>query len=136
MEEVLRNLPVTIQGRYENTMKRIRDISDSKKQCDRATLAWLEYAQLPISIRELRHALAIDACPPTSSNIATHLYQESEIIFDYYGLLINNFDCAVRFVHKSAQDFLHASEPTNFPTSKSESQFPLPCTSVCRPLSS
>ncbi|KAM0426267.1 hypothetical protein ACHAPT_008307 [Fusarium lateritium] len=115
IEDVLYNLPDTIEGTYENTMKRIHNSSDNKKDWARATLAWVTYAQRPLSIGELRYALAMGACPRTSSSINKYLRNEDEIISGCYGLLIKDLDGIVRFVHKSAWDFFQRTRAKEFP---------------------
>ncbi|KAL7820137.1 hypothetical protein V8C44DRAFT_354321 [Trichoderma aethiopicum] len=107
VEEVLQKLPDTVDGGYENTMDRTRDRGGLGKDRAESTLAWVGYAQRPLSIHELQHALAINGTPRGIEK--KHLRKQDKIMSDCYGV-VQNLDGMVRYVHFSAQEYFHCIE--------------------------
>ncbi|KAL6858414.1 hypothetical protein J3F83DRAFT_357808 [Trichoderma novae-zelandiae] len=114
VEQVLQKLPDTIDGAYENTMDRIRNRGGLRKDRAESTLAWVAYALRPLSIHELQHALAISGSPGGIEK--KYLRQQNEIISDCCGLVIQDLDGIVRYVHYSAQDYFHRIRTERFPS--------------------
>ncbi|OTA03559.1 hypothetical protein A9Z42_0040430 [Trichoderma parareesei] len=113
VEQVLQKLPDTIDGSYENTMDRIHNRGGLRRIRVESTLAWVAYAQRPLSIHELQHALAISGSPGGIEK--KYLRQKDEIISDCCGLLVQDLDGIVRYVHYSAQDYFYRIRAERFP---------------------
>lgn len=113
IEEVLEKLPDTIAGSYENTMNRIRSRPEPRRDRAKSTLGWVAYAQRPLSLQELQHALAISQHSRSVED--KHLRQESEIISDCCGLLVKDSDNMVQYVHYSAKDYFNNTKQEEFP---------------------
>lgn len=60
---MLHNFPTGIDALYYETVKRIMRISGDEANLALRVLVWIVYAKRPLSIAELRHAVAV--CPDT-----------------------------------------------------------------------
>jgi GPI inositol-deacylase, winged helix domain len=56
---VLENLPEQVNTAYDQTMERIEGQIKCNRELARRVLSWMTYACRPLSLKELRHALAV-----------------------------------------------------------------------------
>jgi hypothetical protein len=55
----LANLPKDVNVTYDQTMKRIEGQFEGDRELAERVLCWITYAQRPLSLQELQHAVAI-----------------------------------------------------------------------------
>jgi hypothetical protein len=59
VRDILDNLPGGVNAAYDQTMKRIEGQGEDDRELAERVLCWITYALRPLSIEELRHALAV-----------------------------------------------------------------------------
>ncbi|KAL8789145.1 MAG: hypothetical protein Q9195_006966 [Heterodermia aff. obscurata] len=104
----LQQLPKGSQGldmAYDKTIERIDDQQPGFRQLAKQTLSWIVYATRPLSVLELRHALAVEdeATELDKENLA----ETDEIIRACAGLVtVEQETKSIRLVHYTTQEYL------------------------------
>ncbi|KAJ7266802.1 hypothetical protein C8J57DRAFT_1718035 [Mycena rebaudengoi] len=119
VREALKNLPKDLEHTYNEAMDRIEAQSEDDRNIARRVLIWIANAKRPLSVAELREAIAIE--PGTKT-----LDQDSLLDLDIFlsvcaGLVvINNADGSVRFIHYTTQDYMDRLQTSKFPYAQTE----------------
>lgn len=109
----LQTLPKELDGTYTEAMERIQDLSTSHKDLAMYFLQWVAYAERPLQIREIEHAVAVA--------IGSHEIDHDEIVrADVLtsmcaGLVVFDEASCVRLVHYSAENYFKGHRNTWFP---------------------
>lgn len=61
VRRALQNLPEEVDHMYDGAMRRIENQDRKKAQGAEKALSWIFYAERPLTIRELQHALATES---------------------------------------------------------------------------
>ncbi|KAK2754787.1 hypothetical protein FQN54_006680 [Arachnomyces sp. PD_36] len=112
LETALANLSSNVDALYEDTWNRIRN-KNSPRVFERVqqVLMWVAYASRPLTVPELRHALAVR---DDSEEFNSKALWDTPLDESALGLLVIDDDQTVRFCHKSAHSFFE-SDSEKFP---------------------
>ncbi|CAD6452024.1 d3f9d0ed-282c-4192-9c77-9b2d3a97da13 [Sclerotinia trifoliorum] len=112
----LEKLPMTLDGTYESTFQRIQQKETQSKDIAEWVIALVSYAIDPLSIRELRHALATIMTINKDNLFDEDDMVEQDDITNYCcGLIVIDIDRDVRFVHRSAHEYFEKMKTHIFP---------------------
>ncbi len=110
----LQSLPTTLQGTYEEAMRRIDSQDPEYRGIALKTLAWITYAFRSLSMKELQHALALE---PTDKELDEELVMDGHSITALCaGLVV--LDPAtdnVNLVHYTAKHYFENNRHIYFP---------------------
>lgn len=103
----LRNLSASLSQAFQDTIQRIDDETPSRRQVAMRCLMWVSRARRPLSVEELRQALATEI--GESHFDEDNLLQVKYIIDCCFGLIvIEEESSTVRLVHYTLQDYLQS----------------------------
>ena len=112
-----KNLPKEINATYDEAMKRISSQVGEDVQLAKQVLSWLLYAQRPLTVTELQHALATE--PEARALDEEALPDEGLLVSICAGLVvIENESSIIRLVHYTTQEYLERVQISLFPTAK------------------
>ena len=109
----LRTLPKELDGIYAEAMERIQDLQPSHKDIAMYFLQWVAYAEEPLQMREIEHAIAVAE--------GTHEIDNDDIILAdsltsfCAGLVVFDETSRVRLVHYSAENYFKHHRDKWFP---------------------
>ncbi|KAI5814530.1 hypothetical protein BZA77DRAFT_345631 [Pyronema omphalodes] len=106
--KALESMPKKLEDAFQVTFDRIKTQAPAKASQGMEVLKWTYLAKRPLSVMEMRHALAtVEAAPGTECLDLDDLPFEKSLIECCHGLVvIDNETSTLRLVHKSLQDFL------------------------------
>ncbi|KAJ7278171.1 ankyrin repeat domain-containing protein [Mycena rebaudengoi] len=105
VREALENLPKDLEHTYNEAMDRIEAQSQDDRNIARRVLIWIANAKRPLSVAELREAIAIE--PGTKTLDRDGLLDPDIFLSVCAGLIvINHADGSVRFIHYTTQDYM------------------------------
>nr|GAT50297.1 predicted protein [Mycena chlorophos] len=110
----LTSLPASLDALYAQTVEKIKEQPSELREIGLAALAWVAFAKRPLTVLELRAALAIPATRPKMPEESDMISLE-DILGACYGLLTLNGD-TLRLVHFSTQEFMQRIQQQEFPT--------------------
>ncbi|KAF4452601.1 P-loop containing nucleoside triphosphate hydrolase [Fusarium austroafricanum] len=114
VDEALDTLPEDLDDMYHETIQRIKSQKDDAKDLARNIIIWLTYAIRPLSLPEIRHALAIKS-DQKKFNERYQPYKEG-IISVCAGLVtIDPESSIVRLVHYTAHEYFKKLREGWFP---------------------
>ncbi|KAJ7291413.1 hypothetical protein C8J57DRAFT_1458271 [Mycena rebaudengoi] len=116
VRDALKNLPEDLEDTYNEAMDRIEAQNKDDREIARRALIWVANAKRPLSVHELREALAIELGATTLD--ADGMLDIEFIVSVCAGLLI--VDQAVRLVHYTTQDYIDRVQPSRFPRAQTE----------------
>lgn len=103
----LRNLSASLGQAFQDTIQRIDEETPSRRQVAMRCLMWVSRARRPLSVEELRQALATEI--GESQFDEDNLLQSKYIIDCCFGLMIIEEESStVRLVHYTLQDYLQS----------------------------
>ena len=110
----LKVLPTTLMSTYDEAISRIGNQDDDCKSIAFKTLAWVNHAFRPLSLRELQHALAVE---PGGTELDEELIMdEGNITALCAGLIVVDLGTqAVSFVHYTAYNYFEEKRQAYFP---------------------
>jgi hypothetical protein len=110
----LRSLSFNIYEVFESSFQRIQNQSGSRQQVAMNTLMWISYARRPLTINELRHALATHVGDRELD--MDNMVPVRSIIEGCSGLVVIDHESStVRLVHFSLQEYLQVRRQALFP---------------------
>ncbi|KAJ7278197.1 ankyrin repeat domain-containing protein [Mycena rebaudengoi] len=119
VREALRNLPTDLEHTYKEAMDRIEAQSQEDRNIAKRILIWIANAKRPLSIAELREAIAIE--PGTKTLDRDDLLDPEIILSVCAGLvIINHADGSVRFIHYTTQAYVDGVQISKFPFAQTE----------------
>ncbi|KAI9796740.1 MAG: Ankyrin repeat domain-containing protein 44 [Piccolia ochrophora] len=125
VKRALDTMPVGLVEMYEETMARISRQSSKRKELAMRILGWVCHAKRPMSVEELRHALAVDYDPkqsvPPRSLDEENLLRQTMLIDVCAGLVtIEQESKVIRLVHYTAQEYFDGQSSTLFPNAATQ----------------
>ncbi|KAI5814506.1 hypothetical protein BZA77DRAFT_345612 [Pyronema omphalodes] len=104
----LESMPKKLEDAFQVTIDRIKSQAPGKARQGMEVLKWVYLAKRPLSVIEMRHALAtVDCAADTECLDLDDLPFEKSLTECCHGLVvIDNETSTLRLVHKSLQDFL------------------------------
>jgi ankyrin repeat protein len=114
VREALKVLPKDLESTYEDTMRRIERQNDDDRDLAQRILTWIPNAKRPMSVAELREALAVET-DATSLDLDGLL--DIEIILSVCAglVIVHNADGTVRLIHYTTQNYFDRVQTTRFP---------------------
>ncbi|KAJ6546724.1 ankyrin repeat-containing domain protein [Mycena vulgaris] len=114
VREALQHLPQDLNHTYDEAMERINHQSVDDRQLALLVLTWAAYAVRPLSVAELREALAVE--PGTTTLDVDNLLDIDIILSVCAGLItVDEIKSAVRLIHYSTQDYFDRIRLVQFP---------------------
>ena len=113
LQEAVGELPKTLHDTYDDALSRIKKQNEDEKDLAERILSWISYAFRPLSIMELRHALAVT--PGEDHFDEANMPDEEDLPSVCAGLIyIEEGSKIVRLAHYTAQDYLEKIRDENF----------------------
>jgi ankyrin repeat protein len=104
VRKALQELPEEIDGTYENAMTRIQNQDGRKAQRAEQVLSWICFAARPMTVDELRYALAVEVGDTQIDEEAVP--DGNHLVSVCAGLVtIDNDSNVIRFVHYTTQEY-------------------------------
>ena len=112
MLQKVATMGVNLDRAYAQTLQRIRDQKGSRSRLGMEVLMWVSYAERPLRIDELCHALAVEI---GSTDLDTeNISPEDTVLGSCLGLaVVHKETSTVRLIHYTLQEYL--SQPSVFP---------------------
>jgi hypothetical protein len=105
MREALKHLPPNINGAYEDVLQHVHAKNPEARDLAYATLAWVLYANRPLTLTELLDALSIEESSRTRD--PDNMAGASQMLSSCAGLVtVESGDETVHFAHYSVQEYL------------------------------
>ncbi len=113
LQEAIGELPKTLHDTYDDALSRINKQNEDEKELAERILSWISYAFRPLTIMELRHALAVT--PGEDHFDEANMPDEEDLPSVCAGLIYIEEDSKiVRLAHYTAQDYLESIRDQNF----------------------
>ncbi|KAI0468422.1 hypothetical protein F4859DRAFT_524356 [Xylaria cf. heliscus] len=110
IQEKLDSFSNSLTDKYQDIMNRIRQQTKIRQNIAISTLAWVTYAQRPLSVDEVRHALAVDL---TSGLFQADMQPlQADITAFCCGMVIVEND-TLQLVHVTAREFMLGLKETS-----------------------
>ncbi|RSL97643.1 hypothetical protein CDV31_012921 [Fusarium ambrosium] len=114
----LGSLPKELDGIYDQAMQRIQDQDEHQVVLAHRVLYWISYTLRPLTIAELRHALAVE--PGDDDLDEDGLYETRDIVSVCAGLVtIDEESDQIRLVHYTTQSYFKRIGSARFPEAPS-----------------
>ncbi|KAF7333149.1 ANK-REP-REGION domain-containing protein [Mycena venus] len=119
VREALKTLPKTLNNSYDNAMKHIAEQDEESKAIAHLTLTWVANVKRPLTVLELRTALAVE---PGAKSLDEDNILDMEIILSVCAglVIIDKQLSVVRLVHYTTQEYLDLIQPLQFPDAQTE----------------
>jgi hypothetical protein len=119
IRDALLTLPTELDGIYDQAMERIDCQNNNLKGLAHRVLSWVFLARRPLSLAELREAVAVK--PGDTSLHEDRLLDEDTLVSVCVGLVVvDQQGAAVRLVHFTAQDYMERIHGSRFPCARTE----------------
>ncbi|KAJ7250216.1 hypothetical protein C8J57DRAFT_1667758 [Mycena rebaudengoi] len=119
VREVLKNLPTDLEHTYNEAMDRIEAQSQEDRNIAQRIFIWIANAKRPLSVAELREAIAIE--PGTKTLDRDGLLDPDIFLSVCAGLVVINLaDGTVRFIHYTTQDYMDCVQTSKVPSAQTE----------------
>jgi ankyrin repeat protein len=114
LRSALQNMPKDLTRTYDEAMERIDRQNADDKELAHRVLTWVTNAMRPLSVAELRDALAIE--PDTTSLDSDNLLDIDIVLSVCAGLIIVDGEISVvRLIHYTAQHYFDTIHAVRFP---------------------
>ena len=114
VEDALDSLPTTYENTYDEALQRIKDGDPFQSRRAFQVFSWLSFAMEPLTVEQMRHALAIS--PKRTAFNERALPDEEDILSVCGGLVIvDDMLMTVRLVHYTIQEYFIERRGTLFP---------------------
>ncbi|EPE30107.1 Ankyrin repeat-containing protein [Glarea lozoyensis ATCC 20868] len=124
VRKALQELPEQIDGTYEKAMARIKNQDSRKAERAAQVLSWICYAARPITVDELRYALAVEIGDTRVDEEAVP--DGNHLVSLCAGLLTIDHDSnIIRFVHYTTQEYFERIKKERYP--KAPTQIVMAC---------
>ncbi|KAJ7435622.1 ankyrin repeat domain-containing protein [Mycena latifolia] len=114
VREALQHLPKDLQHTYDEAMERINYQTEEDRQLGMCALSWVANAKRPLSVAELREALAVEA---DSTFLDVDNLLDMDIILSACAglIIVDEAVSVVRLIHYTTQDYLDNIQSQHFP---------------------
>ncbi|KAJ7444203.1 hypothetical protein FB451DRAFT_1568475 [Mycena latifolia] len=115
VRETLQHLPKNLKHTYDEAMERINHQTEEDRQMGILALTWVANAKRPLSVAELREALAIE---PESSFLDMDNLLDMDIILSACAglIIVDEAMSVVRLIHYTTQGYLDSIQSKQFPS--------------------
>ncbi|KAI4236949.1 MAG: hypothetical protein L6R40_006001 [Gallowayella cf. fulva] len=119
LKKAMTRLPTTLRQLYDDTLKRINSQNEDEKEIANKALRWIVYAYEPLTVRQLKEALAID---PEADDFDPEAAPPITLVLHACGglLVVDDETHVVRLVHYTAQEYFDALEDPRFADAHNE----------------
>ena len=108
IQRVIGSLPRDLPATYQRALERV--VRNHKAEVARKMFRWVAAAKRPLSLMEIREAIAVEPCQPSS--------QQDKLVNDVYQLVpwcgnllvLDEEEGLVQFAHHSVKDYLLSAE--------------------------
>ncbi|KAJ7440455.1 ankyrin repeat domain-containing protein, partial [Mycena latifolia] len=113
VREALRHLPKNLNHTYEEAMNRIKNQNEDDRQLALQALTWVAYAKRPLSVAELREALAIE---PDATTLDVDNLMDINIVLSVCAglIMVDEAMSVVRLIHYTTQGYFDSIQPIQF----------------------
>ncbi|KAJ7136752.1 ankyrin repeat-containing domain protein [Mycena epipterygia] len=119
VREALQHIPKDLKHTYDDAMERIGRQNEDDKQLAHSALTWVANTKRPLSVAELREALAIE--PDTTTLNVDSLVDINIVLSVCAGLIIvDQTMSVVRLIHYTAQQYFDTIQAIQFPDAHTE----------------
>jgi hypothetical protein len=119
LKKALQRLPKGLDGTHEEAMIRIQSQDPKKVALAEQVLSWICYAIRPMTVDEIRFALAV--APGDTDMDEEALIDRDLLVSVCAGLVTLDRDSnVIRFVHPTTQEYFEGSRITRFPNALKE----------------
>ena len=119
VREALEKLPKGLDDTYHEALERIAHQGQPSIELANQVLYWISYAYRPLTVSELRCALAVTPGRPTFDEDA--MTPESTLVSVCAGLVaVDSQSGIVRLVHYTTQEFFEKIRDNRFPTARAD----------------
>ncbi|KAJ7434230.1 ankyrin repeat domain-containing protein [Mycena latifolia] len=114
VREALQHLPKDLQHTYDEALERINHQTEEDRHLGMLALTWVANAKRPLSVAELREALAIE---PDSTFLDVDNLLDMDIILSACAglIIVEEAVSVVRLIHYTTQDYLDSIQSEQFP---------------------
>jgi ankyrin repeat protein len=114
IRRALPNLPKELDDTYEEAMKRILNQDPDKMKRAMQVLSWISYALGPLTVSDIRHALAVE---PGDTNLDEDALPHEDLLVSVCaGLVtIDQGSNVIRLVHYTTQQYFERIREARFP---------------------
>ncbi|KAJ7032335.1 hypothetical protein C8F04DRAFT_1040646 [Mycena alexandri] len=114
VRDALKHLPTGLWDTYAEAMQRIDRQSKEDKDLAMLTLTWVVNAKRPLSVAELKQALAIE---PESTCLDVDSLLEIDIILSVCAglIIVDESSSVVRLIHYTTQEYMDSKQADLFP---------------------
>ncbi|KAJ7351361.1 ankyrin repeat-containing domain protein [Mycena albidolilacea] len=124
VRKALTELPKNLYDGYDVAMQRIEDQNEEDREIAHSTLIWVANAKRPLSVEELRVALAVE---PETQQIDKENLLKMEIILGVCAglVIVDKESSVVRLVHYTTQEYLDSIQAQQFPNAQAQITYTL-----------
>ena len=117
VRKALETMPTTLDATYDEAVRRIESQTDDDKELAFLVLSWVSYASRPLTIEELRQALAVE---PEETELDDENMPDQDTILSICAGLVTSDQAtgAVRLVHYTAQEYFERHRAGLFPNAQ------------------
>ena len=112
LRRALDSLPAKLDETYDKAMLRIQDEESVKMDCAIKVLSRVLFAQRPVTIKELRCALAVEEDDSYLDDEA--IPEAGSLLSVRGGLIVVDDDDIVRFIHCTAKEYFNRAAHSEF----------------------
>lgn len=117
LRRTLEALPEGIDETYDNAMLRIRSQGRASVECATQVLSWVIFAQRPMTIEELRCAMAVES--EDSDLVEEALPDSDSLLSACCGLVVVDANRnIVRLIHYTTQEYFERTRHAHFPSAQ------------------
>ena len=108
IRRIIRSLPRDLPATYERALERV--VRNRKAEVARKMFRWVAAAKRPLSLMEIREAIAVEPCQPFSQ--PDKLVNDVDQLVPWCGnlLVLDEEEGLVQFAHHSVKDYLLSGE--------------------------
>lgn len=113
LQKALDDLPKTLHDTYDDALDRIKKQNEDERDLAERILSWLSYSFRPLTLMEIRHALAVTLGEESFDE--SNMPDEEDLPSVCAGLIyVEEGSQIVRLAHYTAQDYLESIRDTKF----------------------
>jgi hypothetical protein len=114
----LEHLPKEINNTYDQAMARVEKLSANRQRAVKKLLLWVSFAERPLKIAELEHAIAITRGMTKSGK--DYILSAKVLTSMSAGMVIIDESEYVRLTHETAEGYFKEKRKVLFPTGETE----------------
>ncbi|PQE29767.1 AGC PKA kinase protein [Rutstroemia sp. NJR-2017a WRK4] len=124
IRRALASLPTTLDATYDEALKRIRTQDQDEVELAEQVLYWISFASRPLTVTELRCAVAVGRLDPDEKCMDDEAFVDKEILVDVCaGIVTTDLESdtsIIRLVHYTTQQYFERNRATIFPDAQTQ----------------